>query len=352
MRYLSLIILSLLMFSCSKNDENDISSTQEEPTIILDAVGNVSEQSPEEAKKTINGKWNVSASSTGKSAVTCSFYGIEFTDDRYAMAFNIAGEYEGEDIDEVIYSYGSYSFNEDSSGNVSSVDLFGNLGGQTSRIARLTNVVVVETAGELVATFTVEFTLPEEFSDFPCGSLSGDYSADKDEPVAGADTADEDSTIYKITNGAWRLSSYTDSMGGTLQEALYEPCLDLYDEIYDELFDQLLSSGAEITDELEEEINNQAQEQAMDQCDPADTMEVAFSVYGSYIQTFLDANGETILVYVGDWEFVDSSQTQILVDDDFTLTIDSISDSSAQFTASETEEGETYTVTYGFNKVN
>ena len=57
-------------------------------------------------------------------------------------------------------------------------------------------------------------------------------------------------------------------------------------------------------------------------------------------------------MYVGDWEFVDSSQTQILVDDDFTLTIDSISDSSAQFTASETEEGETYTVTYGFNKVN
>ena len=352
MKKLNLFMLCLIVFSCSKSNEDDMSSAQEEPTIVLDAVGSVSEQTPEQAKKTINGKWNVSTSSTGKSAVTCSFYGIEFTDDRYAMAFDIVGEYEGENIDETIYSYGTYSFNEDSLGNVSSVDLFGTLGGQVSRVARLTNVVVEETAGELVATFTVEFTLPEDFSDFPCGSLSGDYSADKDEPVAGADTADEDSTIYKLTSGAWRLSSYSDSFGGTLEEALYEPCLDLYDEIYDELFDELINSGTEITDELEEEINIQAQQQVMDQCDPAAAMEVAFSVYGSYIRTFLDATGETILVFVGDWEFVDSSQTQILIDDDFTLTIDSISDSSAQFTASETEDGETITVTYGFNKVN
>ena len=209
MRYFSnsaLVISSLFfLFSCSKESaENNV-----DIQFVFDAVGTVSEQTVEEAKKTINGKWDITNSpSSAKRDVSCSFLGIEFTDTRFAIRFDIQGEDpdSGESFDEEIFAYGPYALNEGSDGTVTSVDLFQTIDGQDLKIARLLDIIVEESDTDLKATFSIEFDLPDDFSDFPCSTLSGDYSADKDEPVVAETEGNVDSVFVKLIN-VWSLTS-------------------------------------------------------------------------------------------------------------------------------------------------
>lgn len=350
-----IFLVSIFIFISCGQDDNEEMNLEEpisESIIDLNATGDLSEQNSEQAKKTINGKWEVVSISSSKSNVTCSFLAIEFTEDRFALAFDITGvDDDGEDLDEVIYTYGTYALNENASGNVTSVDLIETVDGENYKFASLTNVVVEETSGQLNAAFSVEFSLPDDF-DFPCGNLSGDYSADKDDPLVGSDTTDESANIIKLTSGAWQLVSYSDSEGNSIEELYLEPCYDDFDEILEEKIANLDTSGSEITEETFEQLEEEAFEEALQNCDQAAEIEVAFSIYGTYIFSFSNDIGETIYVDVDDWEFSNTEQTQILVDGEDTLVIDELTDTTFTVSQSYTEEGETFNATYSFSKIN
>ncbi|MEN8769208.1 MAG: hypothetical protein ABF261_02555 [Candidatus Arcticimaribacter sp.] len=312
-------IYSLLLFSaltlvgCSSDNDTP------EQAFELEATGTVAEQTPEEAKKTINGKWTVGGSSSKFSAakgLNCTFVGIEFTDDRFAIAIEVAG------YDDYALAYGTYELTEDSDGNVASVDLYENIDGTSYKIATLTDIVVTESGSELNASFDVVFNIPADYEDWPCGvSLSGDYTASKDEPVSGAEQADEDSNFAKLVN-TWVATGYTNSYGNTLADAFNSFCID---------------------EETGEEYED---------CEVPTSLEVSFSAYGSYIFTAADSSGEIVEIYVDSWEFNNTDQTEILIDGEEVLSIDELTDTSFVVSLTETFDGETFTETYTFSKAN
>ena len=227
--YTLLLLAGLTLVACSKSDDTP------EMAFELEATGTVADQTPEEAKKTINGKWTVGGAS-GKSFAAkgqnCTFLGIEFTDDRYAIAIGVAGE------DEPAVAYGTYELSEGSDGTVRSVDLYENVDGTNYKIATLTDIVVEESGNELSATFEVVFNIPADYEDWPCGnSLSGDYSAEKEEPVNGAENADEDSNFALLVN-TWTASAYSNSEGASLEAAFQSVCYDLVEDILDEILEE------------------------------------------------------------------------------------------------------------------
>ena len=215
----------------------------------------------EEAKKTINGKWDVETSaSSSKNAITCSFYGVEFTDDRFALRFDVQGidSETGENIDESIYAYGPYTLNENSEGLVTSVDLFETVDGIDYKIASLTDIVVEESANDLNANFNVEFDLPDDIAeDFPCGNLSGDYDAEKDEPIVSEEAGSGNTNFAKLVN-TWSLDRVVED-GDEGSPELYaafenedEICQEVYSSAFADiegqvqvLFDQLFNQGFE-----------------------------------------------------------------------------------------------------------
>jgi hypothetical protein len=311
--YSILLLVSLTLVGCSSNDDNPTEA------FTLEATGTVADQTPEEARKTINGKWNVGASSSKFSAAkgqNCTFVGIEFTEDRFAIAIDVAG------YDDYAIAYGTYELTEGSDGNVSSVDLYESINGTSYKIASLTDIVVTESGSELNASFDVVFNIPDDYEDWPCGaSLSGDYTASKEEPVSGAESASEDSNFAKLVN-TWNAVSYTNSQGATLADVFNYYCIDE-------------ETGERIPD-----------------CDTPTTIEVSFSAYGSYIFSVSDRNGETVEVYVDSWEFNNTDQTEILVDGEQVLTIDELTNTRFVATLSEVYEGETFTETFTFNRAN
>ena len=364
MRYFSnsaLVISSLFfLFSCSKESaENNV-----DIQFVFDAVGTVSEQTVEEAKKTINGKWDITNSpSSAKRDVSCSFLGIEFTDTRFAIRFDIQGEDpdSGESFDEEIFAYGPYALNEGSDGTVTSVDLFQTIDGQDLKIARLLDIIVEESDTDLKATFSIEFDLPDDFSDFPCSTLSGDYSAEKDEPVVTETEGNANSVFAKLVN-VWSLTSI--ELDGVQEDVALlvvvdfvedDLCEDIYDTLFDfEQLDEQVNAFEEqfeadqitfITENpnaTEEDYNaflntysealealyasfepSEADfEEAEEECERITreysqtidaSVEVSFSAYGSYIFTIM-INGDTVEVNVDDWEFANTEQTELLVD--------------------------------------
>ena len=74
---------------------------------------------------------------------------------------------------ETITAFGVYVLNEDAAGNVSSVELKFNLVASDITIARLTNIVVVESDDDLSATFDVVLSIPEEADFDACNTLQG-----------------------------------------------------------------------------------------------------------------------------------------------------------------------------------
>ena len=76
-----MLLVYLILIGCSKNDD----TVEPDPVFELEATGTVANQTPEEARKTINGKWTVNGASVKSSASksqNCTFLGIEFTHDR------------------------------------------------------------------------------------------------------------------------------------------------------------------------------------------------------------------------------------------------------------------------------
>ena len=300
---------SLVFVACSSDDDDNASGNL---AFELNATGSVADQTPEQAKKTINGSWTVAASASKAAAKgnanSCTFYGIEFTDDRYAIALQIAGQ------EDLAIAYGTYTMNEASDGTVSSVDLYETVDGNNTKIAALTNIVVVETANELRATFDVVFTLPDEIENICGSSLSGNYSADKDEVVAGAENATDDSNFAKLIN-TWRVSAYTNNEGATLATSLQYFCLD------------------EETDMMDPD------------CETPSAVEVSFSAYGSYIFVYKAADGSTIEADVDSWEFNNSAQTELLIDGEMVGTIDQLTDTTLIVSFSDDGYNETWTFT-------
>jgi hypothetical protein len=312
--YSLLLLVSLIAVGCSSNDDDTPTEA-----FTLQATGTVADQTPEEARKTINGKWTVGGSSSKSIAakgLNCTFVGIEFTDDRFAIAIDVAG------YDDYAIAYGTYELTEGSDGNVDSVDLYESINGTNYKIATLTDIVVTESGNELNASFEVVFNIPDDYEDWPCGaSLSGDYTASKEEPVNGAENATEDSNFAKLVN-TWSAVAYTNSEGATLADIYNYYCID---------------------EETGEEYEN---------CDTPASIEVSFSAYGSYIFTTANRSGETIEVYVDSWEFNNADQTEILIDGEDVLTIDELTNTRFVVTLSEVYEGETFTETFTFNRAN
>ena len=259
---------------------------------------------------------------------------------------------------------------------MTSVDLFQTIDGQDLKIARLVDIIVEESDTDLKATFSIEFDLPDDFSDFPCGTLSGDYSADKDEPVVAETEGNVDSVFVKLIN-VWSLTSI--ELNGVQEDvsllvvqdfAEDDLCQDIYDSLFN--FEQLeeeinaleqqfeadqitfATENPNATEEeytaflnvylasLEElyanfeptEADFEAAEEACERVtrDYAQTLdasvEVSFSAYGSYIFTVV-IDGTPVEVNVDDWEFANSEQTELLVDGgESRLLIETITDSN------------------------
>ena len=343
-----LFVSSLLLTGCSSDDDDTPDTGAEvEATFTLDATGTVAEQTAAEAKKTINGSWTVGTSSSKSfsKGLNCTFLGIEFTEDRFAIAIEFPGD-QGEAI-----GYGTYNMVEGADGNVTAVELID--GGDI--IATLTNIVVTETANELNATFDVVFNIPADY-EWPCGdSLSGSYEADKDEPVSGADDAQEDSTLAKLAK-TWVLTGYSDSDGGTLEDTYNEPCLVEADDIASDQIESAQAAGLfDGLDETEiESLINEIEQEAIayvteSGCEPATRIEISFSVYGSYIFTFLDEDGGVLYVFVDSWDFTDSGETAIQVNDYLVLDIVQLTDTALSLTSTD-EDG--VSSDYSFSAVN
>lgn len=244
---LTFFLLAIFALSCSKEDE----SIGIDPSYVVDinyefdSVGSLTEQTAEEAKKTINGKWNVSQNpSSGKRNVNINLIGIEFTDDRYAIVFEVSGinpETEQE-LNEEVIAYGPYTFTENAQGVVETVDLFETVNGVDEKIASLVNVVVQETADQLNATFDIEFDLPDDFVDFPIGNISGEYSASKEEPLISEKDASGNTNFAKIVGFVWTLDKI-EIDGEELNPAEEfineeEICSDIYNDIFQPIEDK------------------------------------------------------------------------------------------------------------------
>ena len=253
-------------------------------TVSLDATGSVASQSAVQAKQTIYGKWNVggaAAKQFNTKRGTCSFDFIEFMDDTYILSINLPEEGETGRL------FGNFVLNEDADGNVTSVDLMFDAGTTEIRVARLTNIVVSETAGDLSASFDVELTLPEALE--VCeASLPGSVTAPKEEPVDEAETATALSNHAKLI-GQWSVVGLDSSDGGTLETALANFCL---------------------------EYNEQTQqEEPIDGCTPPASGIVNFSNFGTYSLTMLSADGTPLSVQIEDWTW-DNDQTVLVLEMD------------------------------------
>ena len=253
-------------------------------TVSLGATGSVASQSAVQAKQTIYGKWNVgggAAKQFNTKRGACSFDFIEFMDDNYILSINLPEEGETGRL------FGDYVLNEDTDGNVTSVDLMFDAGTTEIRVARLTNIVVTETAGDLSASFDVELTLPEALE--VCeASLPGSVTAPKEEPVDEAETATALSNHAKLI-GQWSVVGLDSSDGGTLETALANFCLDYNEQTQ--------------------------QEEPIDGCTPPASGIVNFSNFGTYSLTMLSADGTPLSVQIEDWTW-DNDQTVLVLEMD------------------------------------
>lgn len=249
--------------------------------VNLEATGTLSEQTPSQARQTIYGRWDIGGIGAAKSASAdrngCSFEFIEFLDDSYLLVIALPE-------DEVGVLFGNYVLNENADGEVTSVDLMFDAGEITARVARLTNVVVTETAGELSASFDVELTLPEDIQTCQT-SLPGSVTAPKEEPVDEALTANAVSN-HALLIGEWSLKDYQASNGENLQTILTANCID-YDE----------STGEESIDP---------------NCEAAGSAIVNFSDFGTYSISILAQNGQPLDVEIGGWYWEDDQNTFVV----------------------------------------
>ena len=312
------IFFSLIILSCGKDDDTSNAALAFNPEIDftdLNASGDLSEQTSEQAKKTIYGKWdfgnsskssgfgeknnqainsifgkryvrnNSKSSELGKN-LTCAFNFIEFNDDTYLMAIESDGYSE--------YLSGDYVINENSDSKVTSVDLKFNLGLEEITIATLTDIIVVETGSKLDATFKISLNIPEDADFASCNSLSGSVSVDKDEPLEASSSATADTNHAKLIK-TWNFDSYFNSEDPNVNNIpliLQEVCLD-YEYTVDDI--------------IETPIPN---------CTAPTNLSITFSTYGTYTFFYSGGSDGTLVEEVETWNWLNENQTEIVLGDD------------------------------------
>ena len=325
------IFFSLIILSCGKDDDTSNAALAFNPKIDftdLNASGDLSEQTSEQAKKTIYGKWdfgnsskssgfgeknnqainsifgkryvrnNSKSSELGKN-LTCAFNFIEFNDDTYLMAIESDGYSE--------YLSGDYVINENSDSKVTSVDLKFNLGLEEITIASLTDIIVVETGSKLDATFKISLNIPEDADFASCNSLSGSVSVDKDEPLEASSSATADTNHAKLIK-TWNFDSYFNSEDPNVNNIpliLQEVCLD-YEYTVDDI--------------IETPIPN---------CTAPTNLSITFSTYGTYTFFYSGGSDGTLVEEVETWNWLNENQTEIVLGDnvDYDANQDGVIDS-------------------------
>ena len=301
-----LYFTAIMLFVACGNDDDPITDVvvAESTITALSATGTVAQQTPAEAKKTIYGKWNLSNSSKSIAASksnACAFDYIEFNDEDYIMSLVIE--------DETITAFGAYVLNEDAAGNVSSVELKFNLGASDITIATLTNIVVVESNDDLSATFDVVLSIPEEADFDACNSLQGDYTAEKEEPMAESVGAAADSNHAKLIK-TWQIASMIQDDGEDfLPYFLEEPC-------------------------LTEDANGE--DSLIEGCSNANSASISFSAFGTYSLVW-EGSSEGTLVESDSWYWVGTEFTSFFTgnledpEDGGVIKIISLTDTEAVF---------------------
>jgi len=307
----------------------------------LAATGRVSEQTPEQARSTINGKWNFPESSAKSSYSsklnTCEFDFIEFTDTTYFLAIDLEGEF--------IAVSGPYELNEDSEGNVSSVDLYYYTGEVDLVIATLTDINVIEINDEIEASFTVNLTIPDTADFDSCNELSGTYSdVGKEEPMQQSYAVANTSTSSDSTSdtGSDTFVSYIDpithvtlinntwSLQGATEEGESFTIVDVLEDwcYYEEC-----------------DGDGNCVETAVEGCSPPTSINLQFSAYGSYNLVFIGGS-EGTEVEAGEWIWIDEPGPPMfyLIEDGYTEVME-ILDLSESLLILRTEEGDTYSFT-------
>ena len=288
-----LLLLGLFAFTigCSSDDPSE--DTISTPAAMeLDAVGTLSEQTAEEAKKTIYGKWDLSSSSSS-SRVSCKFVYVEFMSESYFMTLDIDGEMQ--------QFTGSFKVTENASGKVEKVELM-LLNPETDlefKVATITNMVVVKSGEALNASFNVVLSLPA--ADFAsCNeALSGDVSAEKEKPMA--ESSDATSNHAKFV-GTWEWVTVTHSKKSSysLNDELNQICMD-YSQT------STVADNGTVVYLEEEELDPD--------CTPASKIYLTVSTYGTYAIMFVNADDVILQADVGTWSWADSSQAKIIIPD-------------------------------------
>lgn len=313
-QFLYLILTGFLVLSCSKGDNDDNSSSlAEEPRMENSAItnifatGTVAEQTPEEAKKTIFGKWKFgSNSSSGKSALKSSCYieSLEFTDDSFLVLLS-------DSQSQINHIYGTYGF-EEKDNKVVSVKLNTHLDGVETNIAAITDIVVVETNGVIDIDFTINILIDLNKYNIPCeNSLNKSYSGEKDEPLEGTLEADKDSTHYKLV-GKYLAASYSDNYGWDLNRLFQNECYE---------------NGGMI-----------------ENCEPTDAIQLEITTYGTFLYMELTKNTPHY-IEGGKWKIMEDEKSVIITgtDGDFLATISDLSETGFKMFMSDSVDGETYT---------
>ena len=176
--------------------------------------------------------------------------------------------------------------NEDTAGNVSSVELKFNLGASDITIATLTNIVVVESNDDLSAVLDVVLSIPEEADFDACNTLQSEYTAEKEEPTAESVGAAGDSIHAKLIK-TWMLASATMDGQDAISDALGEPCY--YEDANGE---EALIEGCSKANSL--------------------SISISFSTFGKYSIVWVGSNQGTS-VEAESWGWVGSDYTSFYI---------------------------------------
>ena len=349
MKKITYLLIVLFAIACSSSDDSssDITDPRMASSAITNiyATGKVSEQTAEQAKKTIFGKWNLGSSSnsskTAREVTDCTFNSIEFTEYDYNLNINAPGML---DTGGIALIYGNFELIEEEE-KVTKIILKTNTESGEQNIAEVTNIEVVETNGQLDISFKFDFIVNLESIGIPCNdNMDKDYSAGKEPAVEGTLTADADSNHYKII-GTWDLTDFSDTLGGTFG-TYFEDC----DEISDAI--------GELADTISEIADGSTSEIDFDYECP-DAAKLVISTFGTYIYMGL-ADENLVEVTMGTWEWGNEDQTAFNITGgpgDALLSsaiLNSVTDTQLSFTFMNVtyEDEEPRDETYTFTKSN
>jgi hypothetical protein len=328
MKKILFIFLSLIVFSCGKD----------ELVFDLNASGDLSEQTIEQAKKTIYGKWDFGnsskASRSGKknSPVTnsifgkryvrnnskssgqgknlsCAFNFIEFNDNTYIMAIISDGRTE--------YLSGDYVINENSDKKVTSVDLKLKLGLEEITIATLTDIIVVKTGSNLDATWNISLNFPDDADFASCNSLSGSVSVEKAEPLEGVSLATSDNIYTKLIK-TWNFDSYVeydyqestnypikaDKLGSWNTSQLW-----LTENLVPKILEEFCLDSERISPTNKEIVNPN--------CTAPTNMSITFSTYGTYTFFYSGGSDGIVIDEIDSWDYLNLPDPKSNDPDDF-----------------------------------